>query len=121
MVEVAQFAVSVAIAIAIGWVIFFLRKWVNPEIPTANGMELDDEDVAMLQEREANGELRHKLCAFCAGWHIPPVTVAGCPRIKTCSISKNQAVTHVEYWDVWDRSHTVFPWQLPVESEVTSG
>ena len=104
---------------AAGLVGIFLatKAWVKGQIDQAlypqSQVELDAEDVAMLKERNPDGSLVHSLCVFCAGWHIPPVTAAGCPRIKSCDINKNQSVTHVDYWEHWDKSTTIFPSQLP--------
>ena len=78
----------------------------------------DADDIDVLLERDGNGNLTHKLCTFCAGWHVPPVTAAGCPRLKAGDIDKHQTVTHFEYWENWNRENTIFPHQIdfPVES-----
>ncbi len=79
--------------------------------------EIDAEDLEMLKERDAQGNLTHKLCIFCAGWHVPQVTAVGCPRIKAAQLDKHQSVLNVEYWADWDKTHTIFPWQLPEAPE----
>lgn len=101
---------AVALGALVASAIWAIVLRATREKPT--GEAIDAEDIAVLMERDGEGNLKHKLCSFCAGWHIPPVTAAGCPRLKAGDIDKHQTVSHFEYWENWDKSNTIFPWQV---------